>query len=64
MEIETLVMEESLTWLEPEEGEQQQQYEEERYGDTMEGDVLASPPPYTPIDASSPPSITHCQILD
>ena len=30
----------------------------------MEGDVLASPPPYTPIHASGPPSITHCQILD
>ena len=50
VEIETPVMEESPTWLEPKEGE--------RYGDTLEGDVLASPPPCTPIDVSSPPSIT------
>ena len=36
VEIETPVMEESPTWLEPEE-------QQERYGDTVEGDVLASP---------------------
>ena len=66
MEIETPIMEESPTWLEPEEGEQQhkEEEEEERYRDTMEGDVLASPLPYKPIDASSPSFITHCHILD
>ena len=62
VEIETPIMEESPTWLEPKEGEQQQQ--QERFRDTVEGDVLASPLPYTPIDASSPPSITQRQILD
>ena len=57
VEIETPIMEESPTWLELEEGQ-------EEVRDTMEGDVLASPPPYTPIDASNPPCITHRQILD
>ena len=53
MDIETPIMEESPAWLE--EGQE----EEEEVGDTMEGDVLASPPPFAPIDTSSPPSITQ-----
>ena len=62
MEIETPIMEESPAWLEGK--EEGQEEEEEVVGDTMEGDVLASPPPSTPIDTYSPPSITQRPILD
>ena len=58
VEIETPIMEESPAWLEIEEGQ------EEEVGDTMEGDVLASPPPSAQIDTSSPPSITQRPVLD
>ena len=58
VEIETPIMEESPAWLE------KGQEEEEVVGDTIEGDVLASPPPSAPIDTSSPPSITQRPVLD
>ena len=60
VEIETPIMEEAPAWLE----EGQVEEEEEVVGGTMEGDVLASPPPSAPLDTSSPPSITQCPILD
>ena len=60
MEIETPIMEESPAWQE----EGQEEEEGEVVGDTMEGDVLASPPPSAPIDKSSPPSITQRLVLD
>ena len=53
VEIETPIMDESPAWL-----EEGQVEEEEVVGGTMEGDVLASPPPSAPLDTSSPPSIT------
>ena len=64
VEIETPIMEEALAWLEEGQVEEEEEEEEVVVGGTMEGDVLASPLPYTPIAASSPPSITHRQILD
>ena len=57
--IETPIMEESPTWLEIEEGQ-----EEEEVEDTMERDVLALPPPSASIDTSSPPYITQRLVLD
>ena len=66
MEIETPIMEEAPAWLEEgqEEGQVEEEEEEEVVGGTMEGDVLASPPPSAPIDTSSPPSITQRLVLD
>ena len=61
VEIETPIMEESPAWLE--EGQEEEE-EEEVVGGTMEGDVLASPPPSAPLDTSSPPSITQRRVLD
>ena len=54
-------MEESPAWLE--EGQVEEE-EEVVVGGTMEGDVLASPPPSAPLDTSSPPSITQRRLLD
>ena len=62
VEIETPVMEEAPAWLE--EGQVEEKEEEEVVGGTMEGDVLASPPPSAPLDISSPPSITQRRVLD
>ena len=66
VEIETLIMEEAPTWLEEGqvEEEEEEEEEEEVVGGTMEGDVLASPPPSAPLDTSSPPSITQRRVLD
>ena len=64
VEIETPIMEEAPAWLEEaqEEGqvEEEEEEEEEVFGGTME----ASPPPSTPLDISSPPSITQRRVLD
>ena len=59
VEIETPIMEEAPAWQE--EGQVEEEEEEEVVGDTMEGDVLASPPPPTPISSLS---ITQRPILD
>ena len=73
VEIETPIMEESPAWLEEgqeegqvekEEEEEEEEEEGEVVGGTMEGDVLASPPPSAPLDTSSPPSITQRRVLD
>ena len=60
VEIETPIMEEAPAWLEEaqEEGqveEEEEEEEQEVFGGTME----ASPPPFAPLDISSPPSITQ-----
>ena len=65
VEIETAIMEEAPAWLE--EGQEEGQVEEEEeevVGGTMEGDVLASPPPSASLNTSSLPSITPCRVLD
>ena len=73
VEIETPIMEEAPAWLEEaheegqveeEEEEEEEEKEQEVVGGTMEGDVLASPPPSAPLDTSSPPSITQRPVLD
>ena len=61
VEIETPIMK-SPVWLE--EGQVEEEEEEVVVGGTMEGDVLASPPPSAPLDTSSPPSITQRRVLD
>ena len=63
VEIETPIMEEAPAWLEEGQVEEEEE-EEEVVGGTMEGDVLASPPPSAPLDTSSPPSITQRRVLD
>ena len=64
VEIETPIMEEAPTWLEEGQVEEEEEEEGEVVGGTMEGDVLASPPPFAPLDTSSPPSITQRRLLD
>ena len=64
VEIETPIMEEAPAWLEEGQVEEEEEEEEEVVGGTMEGDVLASPPPSVPLDISSPPSITQRRVLD
>ena len=64
VEIETPIMEEAPAWLEEGQVEEEEEEEEEVVGGTMEGDVLASPPPSAPLDTTSPPSITQCPVLD
>ena len=51
-------MEEAPAWLE--EAQEEEEEEQEVVGGTME----ASPPPSTPLDLSSPPSITQRRVLD
>ena len=53
-------MEEAPAWLEEAQEEEEEEEEQEVVGGTME----ASPPPSTPLDLSSPPSITQRRVLD
>lgn len=68
VEIEMPIMEEAPTWLEPEEQQheereeesKEEEREEEQVGDMMECDVLASTPPFTPIDVACPTLVSRC----
>jgi len=61
-------MEEAPAWLEEaqEEGqvEEEEEEEEEEEQEVVGGTMEASPPPSTPLDLSSPPSITQRRVLD
>jgi hypothetical protein len=59
VESEVPITNEAPAWLE-EEQQQEDQEEEEELEDIMEGDVLASTPPSTQIDAPSSTPISHC----
>ena len=67
VEIETPIMEEAPAWLEEaqEEGQvEEEEEEEEEEQEVVGGTMEASPPPSTPLDLSSPPSITQRRVLD
>jgi hypothetical protein len=62
VESEVPIMEEAPAWLEEkQQQEEQEEEEEEQLEDIMEGDVLASTPPSTQIDAPSSTPISHRQ---
>ena len=66
VEIETPIMEEAPAWLEEaqEEGQVEEEEEDEGEQEVFGGTMEASPPPSTPLDISSPPSITQRRVLD